>query len=102
MGTAPAGMQHRHRHHVVQPLELAIEDRSMRPRAGIGDIEAIAAGLGAVAGGAVRRHPMAKPAAMPGEFGLELGRLLDQWMPDASDQGFDLGHEMLFRRRRPG
>src|SRR5690606_36974277 len=51
-------VDHGQRYVSLQPLQLAEDERAVRPRAGEGDVEVIAAGLGRVAAGAVRRHPL--------------------------------------------
>ena len=54
------GVDDRHRDDVLEPLEEAVDDRAVRPRARGGDIQVVAAGLGRVVRAPVRPDPVAE------------------------------------------
>src|SRR5207248_3333423 len=81
---------------VIQALELAEDDRAVRPRTGERDVEVIAPRLGrkaAVARGpwaSVRRHPVAEQGRSAHEAAAAQSRFLV--LPDALDE---LAHRLL-------
>src|SRR5690606_27085557 len=79
-------VDHGQRYVSLQPLQLAEDERAVRPRAGEGDVEVIAAGLGRVAAGAVRRHPLAERTFRAHEAATGLLGVVPLVVPDAVDQ----------------
>src|SRR5947209_5715704 len=90
-------LDHVHRDDVLESLQLAEDDRAMRPRARKRDVEVIAPARGrksaaaARAGAAVGRHPVAifRLAALEAPAG-RLG-VVETGVPDTLDQ-FAMGH----------
>lgn len=61
---------HRHADRLLQPLEVAENQRPARPGAGEGNIKMITPGGGGIRGGAVPAHLIPEPVFLPFEFSL--------------------------------